>query len=327
MKLATIGSDQPRNRDGQLIVVSHDNRFAVRPDPTVAVSLREALENWETAEPLLQSLYNELNEGHVNSAFELRWEDCLAPLPRTPGFYDGSAFLSHVERARGSRGDTVPDSARITPLMYQGVGDNLLAFDDPIELGDPAFGGDFEGEFGVVTVDVPRGVRSEQAEVYVALLTMLNDITLREIVKIEIQTKFGFLQGKPNSSFAPLMVTPDELGEDWQEGRIHLELQVFLNGQLFGRPNGREMHFSFFDLIAHACRTRALSAGSIIGSGTISNEDKNRGFATLTEKRYQEILDTGQAETGWLQEGDRIQMDCEREGLSIFGPIDQKVVV
>ncbi|MBI1859712.1 MAG: fumarylacetoacetate hydrolase family protein, partial [Deltaproteobacteria bacterium] len=260
-------------------------------------------------------------------AFPFNPKDCIAPLAHSPGFYDGSAFLSHVVRARRARGDQMPESAKVTPLMYQGVSDNALPSYAPLELMDTAYGGDFEGEFAVITTSVRKGTKAPECANAIALLTMFNDITYREIVKVEIETKFGFLQSKPNSSFAPIVITPDELGSAWRNGRVELELSVKLNGEVFGRPNGREMHFSFMDLIAHACRTRPLSAGCLVGSGTVSNEDKTRGFACLTEKRFQETIDSGKPSTPWLKVGDRVEMDVMHDGVSLFGKIEQQVVL
>lgn len=327
MKLATIPSQHATNRHGQLIVVSSDNRRAVKPDPKIATSLLQALESWKTTEPALRAIATDLNAGRASGAFDLDLRTCLAPLPWAPGFYDGSAFLSHVVRARKSRGDEMPESAKKTPLMYQGVSDNLLSATSPLDLMNVEYGGDFEGEFAVLTSDVPKGTSSENAGKYIALFTLFNDITYRVLVKDEIETKFGFLQSKPNSSFAPLVVTPDELEGVWDGKRVNADLVVRLNGKEFGHPNGREMHFSFPQLIAHACRTRPLGAGSIVGTGTVSNDDKTRGFACLVEKRFQEILDTGKASTPWLVPGDHVQMDVTHKGISVFGPIDQKVVV
>jgi fumarylacetoacetate (FAA) hydrolase len=327
MKFASIRSERKRNRHGDLVVVSRDNQWAVRPDAAVAATLLEALENWAEAAPRLQEISDRLNAGREPKAFRLNVADCLAPLPQAPGFYDGSAFLSHVVRARRARGDQMPESAKVTPLMYQGVSDNNLPATSPLDLQDPALGGDFEGELAVVTGDVPRGTKAADMAPYVRLLTLFNDVTLREIVKVEIETKFGFLQGKPNSSYAPFMVTPDELGDAWQNGRVHGELTVKFNGEVFGRPDGREMNFSFYELVAHACRTRPLSAGSIVGSGTISNEDPKRGFACLTEKRFVEIAEGGKPQTPWLKVGDRMHFDFQLNGASVFGAIDQVAVL
>jgi fumarylacetoacetate (FAA) hydrolase len=324
MKLATIKSD--KGRDGQLVVVSHDNHTAVKAT-AVAPTLLAALQDWANTAPKLRALSDELNAGTVTGAFSLNMQDCLAPLPNAPGFYDGSAFLSHVVRARRSRGDQMPESAKKTPLMYQGVSDNLLPFNVPLDLMNVEYGGDFEGEFAIITTDVPKGTPADKLLSHFALFTMFNDITYRVLVLGEIETKFGFLQSKPNSSFAPFVVTADELGDQWDGKRVLSDLVVKMNGKEFGRPNGREMHFTFPELVAHACRTRPLSAGSIVGTGTVSNEDKNVGFACLTEKRFQEILDNGKPSTPWLVPGDHVFMDVVRNGVSVFGPIDQKVVV
>ncbi len=327
MKLASLRSNDPRNRHGDLAVVAANNRLAIRSSLPNARTLLDALQNWREVEPSLRDLSRQLNDRGTSlpGSVALDLGECLAPLPLSPGFYDGSAFLSHVVRARRARGDEMPASARVTPLMYQGVSDNLLAWNAPIELIEVAHGGDFEGEFAVITTDVPKGAKADQVGKHIALVMLLNDITLREIVKTEIETKFGFLQSKPNSSFAPLVVTPDELGDAWKDGRVHLNLEVKLNGKLFGTPTGTEMNFSFSDLIAHACRTRPLSAGSIVGSGTVSNEDKGNGFACLTEKRFQEILDSGKPSTPWLKVGDHVVMDVKQNGVSVFGPIDETV--
>jgi fumarylacetoacetate (FAA) hydrolase len=280
VRLASLKSE---SRNGSLIVVCNKNERAVRVKefPT----LINALQEWSVARPWLENLSARLNEGTLAEAFAFEAGQCTAPLPQAPGFYDGSAFLSHVVRARRARGDSMPESAKVTPLMYQGVSDNLLGPHDPIVLGNPQFGGDFEGEFYVITGDVPRGATAADIDSKILLVSILNDITLREIVKTEIETKFGFLQSKPNSSFAPIVVTPDELGPRWTKGRVDAALHVEWNNRRFGDPNGSEMHFSFHELVAHACRTRPLSAGSIVGSGTVSNEDAGRGFACLTEKR------------------------------------------
>lgn len=321
MKLASLPSADPKNRHGQLIVVSSNNTTATLVEP--ALSLLSALEAWEVWEPKLRQISEDLNQGRAKKNFPFNAKACLSPLPYCYGFYDGSAFLSHVVRARKARGDQMPESAKKTPLMYQGVSDFLLPAHAPIDLMDPQFGGDFEAEFGVILRDTPKGVSADKISTYFALFCLFNDITYREIVKQEIETKFGFLQSKPNSAFAPLVVTPDELGPAWDGKRIHLEVQVKLNGNLFGHPNGREMHFSMGELAAHANRTRPLSAGTIVGTGTVSNEAVESGFACLTEKRFQEIIDTGKPVTPWLQAGDRVQIDCLRDGTSVFGTIDQ----
>jgi len=323
MKLASLPSKNRKNRNGDLIVVSRDNRRAVRIDKELAENLIEALENWSQVAPQLLEISHNLNLNKIADSFDLDLKSCLAPITHGPGFYDGSAFLSHVVRARKARGDVMPESAKVTPLMYQGVSDYLLPAYAPIDLMDEKFGGDFEGEFAAITLDVPKGTPAAEAHKYIALFTMFNDITYREIVKTELETKFGFLQSKPNSAFAPLVVTPDELEGVWDGKRLSMDIEVQLNGKWFGSPNGREMNFTFGDLIAHACRTRPLAAGNIVGTGTISNESKDKGFACLTEKRFQEMIESGKMVTPWLKSGDRVTIDCTLNGVSIFGAIDE----
>ncbi len=327
MKLATLKSSDPKKRNGELILVTRDNLRAAKMPSGLPSTLIEALQMWTEVEPKLRELYESVDAGKLSGTFPLDPADCLAPLPNAPGFYDGSAFLSHVYRARKSRGDDMPPSAKVIPLMYQGVSDCLLSSKAPIDLMDASFGADFEGEFAVMTTDTPKGIDSTNAGKYIALITLFNDITYREVLKKEIEFKFGFLQSKPNSSFAPFVVTPDELGSHWSQGRVHLDLEVEFNGSPFGHPNGKEMQFSFEQLVAHAARTRPLSAGSIVGSGTVSNENKEVGFACLTEKRFQEILDTGKASTPWLKPGDRVVLDVVLQGNSVFGAIDEEAVL
>jgi fumarylacetoacetate (FAA) hydrolase len=314
MFLATLPGE---TRDGRLHLVSADQRTMTPAQ--AAPTMLQALERWSTVEPELRRQADALNRQGAG-ATPFAWEQCLAPLPRTYAFFDGSASLSHVVRARRARGDEMPESAKRTPLVYQGVADNSLPWNAPIDIADEAFGGDFEGEFAVVTTDVPRGTRPADMAKYCPLLLMFNDITLREVVKQEIETKFGFLQSKPNNAYAPLAVTVDELGDAWREGRVGLDLEVTWNGERFGNPNGREMHFSFFELVAHVCRTRPLSAGTIVGSGTVSNEDVSRGFACLTERRFVEAIEKGKPITRWLKSGDRVTIAAKP-----FGRVEQVV--
>ncbi|MBM4304433.1 MAG: hypothetical protein FJ116_07300 [Deltaproteobacteria bacterium] len=323
MKLASLPSKDKKNRNGDLVVVSKDNKRGVRVDSQLARNLVEALESWAHVAPQLLEISHGLNLNKIVDSFDLDPRECLAPITNGPGFYDGSAFLTHVVRARKARGDVMPESAKITPLMYQGVSDCMLSSQVPLDLMDEKFGGDFEGEFAAITVDVPKATSSSEASRYIALFTMFNDITYREIVKTELETKFGFLQSKPNSAFAPFVVTPDELEGVWDGKRLSVDIEVSLNGHWFGNPNGKEMHFTFGDLIAHACRTRPLSAGTIVGTGTISNESKEKGFACLTEKRFQEMIESGKMITPWLKARDRVQIDCKLNGVSVFGVIDQ----
>ena len=310
-------------RDGRLHLVSSDQRFAV--PARAASTMLDALERWSTVESELRREADALNRGEAQGTIAFDWSRCLAPLPRTFGFFDGSAFLSHVVRARRARGDEMPESAKRRPLVYQGVADNALSWNAPLELVDEAFGGDFEGEFAVVTTDVPRGTGAEDMARYCPLVLMFNDVTLREVVKTEIETKFGFLQSKPNNAYAPLAVTVDEFGGDWKDGRLALDLEVTWNGERFGNPNGREMHFSFYELVAHVCRTRPLSAGTIVGSGTVSNEDVRRGFACLTERRFVEAIEQGKPSTRWLKTGDRVAMVVHQGERTPFGRIEQSV--
>lgn len=323
MRLASLKPKNSQNRHGELVVVSADHRKAVAASAVGYTTLLGALENWKTAAPKLKELSQSLDKGTTKDSFDFSLEDCIAPLPNAPGFYDGSAFLSHVVRARRARGDEMPESAKKTPLMYQGVSDNLLAWNAPLEIQDPAFGADFEGEFAAIMADIPKGTPADKAGDYIALFTLFNDITYRELIKIELPTMFGFLQSKPNSSFAPIVVTPDELGDAWDGKRISGPIHVKWNGETFGKPDGKEMHFTFGELVAHACRTRPLAAGSIVGTGTISNGDASKGFACLTERRFQEILDSGAPKTPWLKKGDTVSIEYFRGTNSVFGAIDQ----
>ncbi len=327
MKLATLKSTNPQNkmmsRHGELVVVSRDHKWAAKAT-AVAPTLIQALESWKELAPKLKEIFDALESKgqQAPGAFALQLEDCLAPLPHAPGFFDSSAFLSHVVRARRARGDEMPESARKTPLMYQGSADFNMKWNEKIDLMDPTFGGDFEGEFAAIVTDMPKGVPAEKACDYIALFTLFSDITYRGLIPTELETKFGFLQSKPNNVYAPFVITPDELGATWKNERILLDMNVRINGQWFGNPNGAEMNFTFGQLIAHANRTRPLAAGTIVGTGTVSNEDKARGFACLTEKRFQEVLDGGKAVTPWLKAGDRVEVEVLKDGKSLFGPID-----
>lgn len=327
MKLASLPSTNKRNRNGDLIVVSKDLKRAVKVDSKIAANLVEALENWEEVSPSLQRIYEDLNAEKATGEFSLDLTKCQAPIRNAPGFLDGSAFLSHVVRARKARGDVMPESAKKTPLMYQGVSDNLLPAYTPIEIMNESYGGDIEGEIAAIMLDTPKGANADLCAKKIALFTLFNDITFREIVKVEMETKFGFLQSKPNSHFAPVVVTPDELGSHWDGKRVSLDMQVELNNQKFGSPNGKEMHFSMGEIIAHACRTRPLGAGTIVGTGTFSNEDASVGFACLTEKRFQEIIESGKPVTPWLKPGDKVKIDMCLNGQSVFGSIEQTVKI
>lgn len=323
MKLATL---KDGSRDGVLVVVTRDLARAVIPHG-VAGTMQEALDDWGRAAPGLRSISERLEAGEAEGVFVFDPAAAAAPLPRAYQWCDGSAFLNHgrlMERAFGL--SPIPDFETI-PLIYQGGSDDLLGGGEDVPFLHEEDGIDFEGEFGVIVDDVEMGCRPEEAVDRIRLIVQINDWSLRGLGPREMKTGFGFFQAKPSSSFAPVAVTPDELGEDWRDGRVHLPLEVRLNGEWFGNPNGSEMGFSFFELIAHAARTRRLRAGTIIGSGTVSNGSRNAGSACISERRVIELLDEGASRTGFLRFGDRVRMEAvDRLGRPIFGVIDQRVV-
>lgn len=323
MKLASL----KQGRDGRLIVVSRDLSRAIAADG-IAPTLQVALDTWERSAPRLLEVYRGLNAGVPIGSFSFRPGDCASPLPRAYQWADGSAYVTHVELVRKARGAVMPDSFWTDPLMYQGGSDNFIGPEDDILAADEAFGIDMEGEVAAVTGDVPMGVSPEQAAGQIRLLMLVNDVSLRNLIPKELEKGFGFFQSKPASAFSPVAVTPDELGSHWREGKVHLPLEVTLNGKLFGSPNaGVDMTFSFPQLIAHAAKTRELEAGSIIGSGTVSNADRRSGSACIAERRMLETVATGKPETPFMRFGDRVRIEMKGpDGKSIFGAIDQKVV-
>ncbi|WP_298429635.1 fumarylacetoacetate hydrolase family protein [Ottowia sp.] len=332
MKLATY---QDGSRDGQLVVVSRDLETA-HYATGIAHRLQQALDDWNFIAPQLQDLYETLNGGKARHAFPFDPAQCLAPLPRAYQWCDGSAYLNHVELVRAARGAEVPESYFKEPLMYQGGSDDLQGARAPIRGLDPAWGIDFEAEVAVVTADVPQGATPEQGLDAVRLVMLANDVSLRELIPDELAKGFGFFQGKPATAFSPVAVTPDELGDAWQDGRVHLTLQTTWNGRKVGLCDaGPDMRFSFGDLIAHAAKTRRLSAGTIVGSGTVSNpgveKDGGRrewpkGYSCIAEKRAMEQLQDGAAKTGYLQPGDTVRIEMKgRDGQSVFGAIEQVV--
>ena len=332
MKLATY---QDGSRDGQLVVVSRDLETA-HYATGIAHRLQQALDDWNFIAPQLQDLYETLNGGKARHAFPFDPAQCLAPLPRAYQWCDGSAYLNHVELVRAARGTEVPESYFKEPLMYQGGSDDLQGARAPIRGLDPAWGIDFEAEVAVVTADVPQGATPEQGLDAVRLVMLANDVSLRELIPDELDKGFGFFQGKPATAFSPVAVTPDELGDAWQDGRVHLTLQTTWNGRKVGLCDaGPDMRFSFGDLIAHAAKTRRLSAGTIVGSGTVSNpgveKDGGRrewpkGYSCIAEKRAMEQLQDGAAKTGYLQPGDTVRIEMKgRDGQSVFGAIEQVV--
>lgn len=323
MKLASLKTG---GRDGALIVVDKKLQSAVKV-AEIATSLQHALENWTMAEHQLKSVSDSLNSGKAKDAFKLNVKDLAAALPRSPQFVDGSAYLAHVERVRKARGAEMPPSFQHDPLMYQAVSDGFIAPTDPIRMLDEAWGIDFESEVGVVVDDVPMGVTPADAPRYIKLVLLINDVSLRNLIPDELAKGFGFLQSKPRSSLSPIAVTPDELGSAWKDGKLHRPLVTHLNGALFGEPDaGVDMQFSFPQLVAHAAKTRPLAAGSIVGSGTIANQDESKGSSCLAEKRVLEIIKDGKPKTPFMKFGDQVCIEMfDAAGHSIFGRIEQTV--
>lgn len=322
MKLATLKTS---DRDGSLVVVNRELTRA-RPVPDIAVTLQAAVDNWAGIAPQLQQVYQTLNEGEGES---VPFDVCqaAAPLPRAYQWLDGSAYLSHVERVRKARGADLPDSLFDDPLMYQGASDVMLGACDPVEAASEEWGIDFEAEVGVMTDDVEAGVSVDDAAAHIKLILLINDVSLRNLIPGELAKGFGFLHGKPASAFSPVAVTPDEPGVTWIDSRLHLPLTVHWNERLFGQANaGIDMQFNFARLIAHAAKTRKLIAGTIIGSGTVSNYDLTRGYSCIVEKRVVEIIETGTPVTGFMRFGDKIRLEMlDTQGHSIFGAIEQEV--
>lgn len=324
MKLASLRAG---GRDGTLVVVDERLERAVEV-PGIAPTLQGALDNWAAVEAPLRRVAERLNAGACEGAFAFDAARVAAPLPRAYQWADGSAYLSHVERVRRARGADMPPAFLSEPLIYQGGSDGFLAARDPIPRGNPDWGVDLEAEVAVIVGDVPIGTPAERAADFIRLFVLVNDVTLRNLIPGEFAKGFGFFHSKPASALSPVAATPDELGDAWDGARLHLELRSWVNGELLGRPNaGVGMHFSFPDLIAHAARTRHLGAGSIIGSGTVSNPDPSVGVSCLAERRGLEILADGAARTPFLRAGDRVRIEMlDRAGRSVFGAIEQEVV-
>ncbi len=320
MRLATARD----GRDGRLLVIRRDGEAAADASG-IAPSLQYALDHWEACEPALSALARSLDEGKVGSPLDVR--ALHAPLPRAYEWVDGSAFLSHVRRVRRARGAEPPPTLETDPLVYQGGSGVLLAPTDDIPLPDPAWGLDFEGEVCAIVGDVPRGARAGDVGRHVRLLCLANDVTFRNLVPAELAKGFGFFQSKPATAFSPFAATPDELGPAWRDGRVHLRLAVRWNGRQVGDPSGAEMHFSFGDLLQHVARTRAFTAGTILGSGTLSNEDRARGWTCIAEQRALEMIEHGEPRTRFLQAGDTVEIEMrDAEGRNLFGTIAQRVV-
>lgn len=322
MKLASLA----KGRDGTLVVVSRDLKRATFV-PSIATTLQQALDDWEDKAERLNEVYELLNSGECSDAFPMEVAQCGSPLPRAFQWLDGSAYVTHVELVRKARGAKMPEEFWTDPLMYQGVSDNLLGPCEDIRMASEDWGIDFEAEVVVLTDDVSMGVTPEQAAVHIKLLTLVNDVSLRNLIPSELSKGFGFLQSKPASAFGPVVVTPDELGDAWRDNKVHLPLRVELNGELFGQPNcGVDMVFDFARLVSHAAMTRNLGAGTLLGSGTISNVDRSSGSCCLAERRMLEIIESGAAQTPFLRFGDRVRIEMlDAQGQSVFGAIDQRV--
>ncbi|WP_151445753.1 fumarylacetoacetate hydrolase family protein [Lacisediminimonas profundi] len=324
MKLATL---KDGTRDGQLAVVSRDLKQAVIADG-IAPTLQRALDDWKFIGPQLEQLYEDLNGGRAGHSFDFDPARCMAPLPRAYQWADGSSYVNHVELVRRARNADMPDSFWHDPLMYQGGSDDFLGPTDDIECISEDWGIDFEGEVAVITGDVGMGVGPDAAEDEVRLLMLVNDVSLRNLIPAELAKGFGFLQSKPATSFSPVAITPDELGGAWQDGRVHLPLRATWNGVLVGKPDaGADMVFSFPQLIAHLAKTRNVRAGSVIGSGTVSNKESARGYTCIAEKRALEMIADGEPKTPFMKFGDTIRIEMlDANGKSLFGAISQKVV-
>jgi fumarylacetoacetate (FAA) hydrolase len=323
MKLATL---KDGTRDGTLIVVSRDLKHAIKADD-IAPTLQAALDDWDYISPQLVDRYDALNRAPGSRAFDFAPKQCASPLPRAYQWADASAYITHVELLRKARGADMPKSFRSDPLMYQGGSDRFLGPCDDIALESEDWGIDLEAELAVITGDVPMGIVTKKAGDCIRLIMLANDVSLRELVPAELAKGFGFFHGKPSSAFSPVALTPDELGAAWDGGKVNLPLLVQVNGAELGRPNaGVDMSFEFPKLIAHAAKTRALGAGAIVGSGTVSNADRAAGSACIAEKRALETLADGQAATPYLKFGDRVRIEMlDAEGNSLFGAIEQQV--
>jgi fumarylacetoacetate (FAA) hydrolase len=323
MKLASL----KHGRDGMLVVVSRDLALYVAV-PHIAPTLQRALDDWHHSAPRLMRVYDLMNEGQAEGTKIFEPRECASPLPRAYQWADGSAYVTHVELVRRARGAEMPPSFWTDPLMYQGGSDSFIGPRESIIAADEEWGIDFEAEIAAITDDVAMGISASAAENHVKLLMLANDVSLRNLIPAELAKNFGFFQSKPASAFSPVAVTPDELGEAWSGGKVHLPLAVHLNGNWFGAPNaGEDMTFSFAQLIAHASKTRFLGAGSIIGSGTVSNKDASRGSCCIAERRTREQLEQGSPKTPFLKFGDRVKIEMlDAHGKSIFGAIDHDVV-
>jgi fumarylacetoacetate (FAA) hydrolase len=321
MKLASLKDSQ--SRDGHPVLVRRDNAVGISLQDIVP-SIREAIENWSAILPGLQKKQRDLEQ--EKNTFPIQWDKFHSPLPRSFQWADGSSFIHHIKLVRKARNSPFPETLLTVPLMYQGGSDSFLTPLEDIPMIDFAHGVDFESEVAVVTSDVPMGVSAEKALDHILLVMIVNDVTLRGLVVDELAQGFGFLQSKPSSAFGPLALTPDELGDAWKNGRVHLPLKTDYNEKFFGCPDAGEMHFHFGQLIAHAARTRDLKAGTVIGSGTVSNDRPDVGSSCLVEKRMIEKIETGEFKTPFMRAGDTVRIEMhDAQGRNLFGTIFQKV--
>lgn len=321
-----LGSLKEGGRDGSLIVVSRDLTRAVRATG-IAATLQQALDDWSNAAPRLNGLAESLDAGDADGVFDLDVTKLAAPLPRAYEFVDGSAYLPHVARVRRARGAEVPESFYTDPLMYQATSAGFLGPRDTVKVVSEDYGIDLEAEIVVITDDVPMAVTPEQAAGHIQLVGLVNDVSLRNLIPGELAKGFGFLQSKPRSALSPVFVTPDELGDAWRDNKLHLPLLTHVNGEWFGAPEaGVDMQFDFAQLVAHAAKTRPLSAGTIVGSGTIANEDTGKGASCFAERRTVEALEHGAPKTPFMAFGDTVRIEMfDAEGRSIFGAIEQVI--
>ncbi len=322
MKLASLKS----GRDGKLIVVSRDLSRAVSAE-TIAPTLQAAMDDWENCEPKLTALFEQLQAGEAKGEFAFDSKMVAAPLPRAYHWADGSAYVTHVELVRKARGAELPESFWTEPLMYMGASDAFIGANEDVLAENEDWGIDFEAEVVVFTDDVPAGIKARQARQHIKLVGLVNDVSLRNLIPAELAKQFGFYQSKPQTSFTPVAVTPDELGDAWDGAKLHLPLITTLNGKKIGSPNaGVDMTFDFGQLIEHAAKSRALMAGTVIGSGTVANQGSPDGSCCLAEVRCLETIANGKPTTPFMSFGDRIEIDMiDRAGNSIFGKIDQRI--
>lgn len=324
MKLATLKNN---TRDGELVVVNRELTRAVSAE-SIAPTLQFALDHWQDCEDKLLAISEQLNAGELEDSFAFESNNVNSPLPRAYQWADGSAYVNHVELVRKARGAQMPEDFWTDPLIYQGMSDDFIGPCDSIDVVSEDYGIDFEAEIAVITDKVPMATSADLTAQHIKLIMLVNDVSLRNLIPNELKKGFGFFQSKPASSFSPVAVTPDELGESWRGSTVHLPLMCYLNDDLFGQPNaGVDMTFDFSILIGHAAKTRHLGAGTIIGSGTVSNLDRSLGSCCIAERRMLEIINEGEAKTPFMKFGDRIKIEMlDNADHSIFGAINQEVV-